>query len=655
VKSLCVALSFVLCLPFFPAPPAFAQALETVYAPPAEKDVTAEQLAAREKLQREAARGYEVFHGFRFTDRLAESGITFRNRVVDDAGKYAKAVHYDHGNGISAADVDGDGWTDLYFLTQIGSNELWRNRGDGTFENWTARAGVGLSDRISVTASFGDVDNDGDADLFVTTVRMGNVLFRNRGDGTFEDATEASGLGHVGHSSGASFLDYDRDGDLDLFVTNVGAYTDPTQQGRGGAFVGLDRAFMGHMMPERTEASLLYENGGDGTFREVSRAKALVDTSWSGDVSATDFDGDLWPDLYVLNMQGDDHYWENQGGDRFVDRTAAAFPRSPWGAMGVQFFDWNNDGRLDLYLTDMHSDMMEPYPPFVQQEEKKKSVWNPDLPVLQGGRNNVFGNAFWQAREDGSFEEVSDRVGAENLWPWGLSVGDLNNDGYQDAFLASSMNYPFRYALNSVLLNESGETFRDAEFLVGVEPRPQGADYRVPWFDLDCSGADSRHFQCEGRSGAVRVTGNLGTRSSVILDIDRDGDLDIITNEFNSPPQFLVNDLSSGTGAGHWLEVTLEGSVSNRDGLGSWVSVTTADQTHTRYHDGKSGYLSQSLVPLYFGLADATTVKEVTVRWPSGLVQSVSAESGLAVDGRIHVREPVPSRVEVPRKNLSSP
>jgi len=604
--------------------------------PVPEDDVGAATLEARGRGQRKAAESYEVFHGFRFGDRLEASGITFTHHIVDDAGKHYKPVHYDHGNGLAAADVDGDGRTDLYFLSQLGPNELWRNLGGGRFENITARAGVALDDRVSVTASFGDLDNDGDPDLFVTTVRMGNVLFENLGEGRFRDVSKEAGVDYVGHSSGAVLFDYNRDGRLDLFVANVGVYTEADARGRGGAHVGLDAAFRGHLYPERTETSLLYENLGGLEFREVSRDLQLVNGSWSGDATFTDFDGDLWPDLYVLNMQGDDTYWQNQEGRTFADRTRELFPRTPWGAMGVRFFDWNNDGHLDLFVTDMHSDMLPEVP--LPHEETRKSQWDPDDRVFQGGRDNVFGNAFYENRGDGTFAEVSDAVGAENFWPWGLSTGDLNADGYEDAFIASSMNFPFRYGVSSVLLNEGGERWREAEFVLGVEPRSVGTDTKVPWFELDCSGTDSGHTLCRGRSGRWTVTANLGSRSSVIFDLDGDGDLDIVTNEFNSPPRVLVSDLAQRSEV-RFLEIELVGSVSNRDGLGARVTVKAGDRTFTRFHDGKSGYLSQSSMPLYFGLGKAETVDEIEVRWPSGLVQKVTA--GIRANTRMRLTEPL--------------
>ncbi len=583
-------------------------------------DAGAATLEARSQAERATVGRFKVFHAFRFADRQPESGITFAHQIVDDAGKTYKAAHYDHGNGVAVADADGDGLTDVYFTSQLGGNELWKNLGNGTFRNVTAEAGVGLADRISVSASFADVDNDGDQDLYVTTVRMGNALFENDGRGKFRDVTKASGVGYVGHSSGAVFFDYDRDGRLDLFVVNVGKYTTEAR-GRGGFYVAYEDAFQGHTFPERTERSILYRNiGGVGgiRFEDVTNKTGLVDNGWSGDATITDFNEDGWLDLYVLNMQGDDHYWENQGGKAFADKTAQLFPKTSWGAMGVKAFDYDNDGRMDLFVTDMHSDMVGDIPP---QDEKAKFPPKEEIPVLQGAANNVFGNSFYRNLGNGKFEEMSDALNLENYWPWGVSVDDLNADGWDDVVIASSMNFPFRYGVNSVLLNNRGEGFLDSASILGVEPR-RGGRTRKPWFTLDCSGEDRGHTQCKDKTGSYTVTGTLGTRSSAIFDIDKDGDLDIVTNEFNSEPLVLVSDLAQQKKI-QWVKVNLQGTASNRNALGAVVKVHAGKRVLTKVMDGTSGYLSHSILPLYFGLDEAKTIERIEVRWPSGKTQTV--------------------------------
>jgi hypothetical protein len=611
--------------------------------PPAAKapETVLQRLARRLKFQQAMATNKQAFFGFTFTNQIEPSQIRFQHHIVDDAGRNYKAAQYDHGNALAAADVDGDGRTDLYFTSQLGRNELWRNLGGGKFADGTARAGLEMTDQVSVGAAFADFDNDGDPDLFVTTVRHGNRLFQNQGGGRFEDVTTTAGLGYSGHSSGAVFFDFDNDGRLDLFLTNIGVFTG-NDLGRGGYHIALTDAFAGHTVPERTEFSLLYHNEGGGRFKEVSRALKLRDGSWSGDATFSDLNGDGYPDLYVVNMQGDDHYYENLGGKGFVEQTAKRFPKTPWGATGVKFLDYNRDGLMDLFVTDMHSDMTQQqtedalgFRPFY---EKKKSEaycavqWTEEY--LQGASNNLFGNAFYQNRGPGTFAEVSEPLGVETYWPWGISAGDLNADGFEDLFVTAGMGYPFRYAVNSVLLNDGGRTFFDAEFLVGVEPR--AGKLETEWFTLDCSGADRTNDLCGGKSGLVAVPGARTSRSSVIFDLDDDGDLDVVTNELNDRPQVLVSNLTNRK-AVHHLRVRLVGSRSNRDGLGATVTLRRAGQSWTQFHDGKSGYLAQSSLPLYFGLGDATKLDSVEVRWPSG-AQQILREP--ALDSILVLQEP---------------
>src|SRR5881628_1593098 len=538
-------------------------------------------LVERARQEAELARQSPVPHDFRFTDRREASGITFQNRIVDDAGKAYKKVHYDHGTGLCTADVDGDARPDLYFVSQLGGNELWRNLGGGRFTNTTDESPLRMPDAVSVACAFADIDNDGDPDLFVTTVRHGNRLFENIGGGTFRDITAQAGVGYIGHSSGAVFFDYDGDGLLDLFVTNVGVYTTDAK-GPGGYYVGLSDAFHGHTHADRAEPSILYRNLGGHRFQDVTRAVGLVDSSWSGDATVIDVNDDGLPDLYVLDMQGENHVWVNQDGKRFRDATRGYFPKTPWGAMGVKVFDFDGDGRLDLFVTDMHSDMWVNIPAGDWTEEvlKADSARAPADYFPAGKARFIFGNALFANRGAGRFEEVSDALGVETYWPWGPSVDDLNADGWDDIFIGAGMNFPHRYVINSLLLNEAGRHFLPSEFVLGVEPRPRGATEQV-WFTLDCNGADRGEFFCtpcaepggaalgcrQDAPGRFTVMGSLGTRAAVVLDLDGDGDLDIVTNAFNAPPQVLVSDLAQRHRINS-VTVRLRGTRSNRPGLG---------------------------------------------------------------------------------------
>jgi hypothetical protein len=579
--------------------------------------------------QVKAMAGVSAFHDFQFTDTVAQSGITFKSRIVDDAGKTYKAAHYDHGTGIAVADVDGDGLLDVYFVSQAGGNALWRNLGGGKFEDITASAGVAVAGKICVSASFADIDNDGDPDLYVTTVRGGNVLFENDGHGKFKDITTAAGVGYVGHSSAAVFFDYDHDGRLDLFLVNVGKYTTNTIAGNPYKYyVAFEDAFSGHLHPERAERKILYHNDGGNHFKDVTQSAGLTDLSWSGDASVVDVNDDGWPDLFLLNMLGDDQYYENVGGKRFVKKSRQIFPKTSWGSMGIKVFDFNNDGRLDIFVTDMHSDMSDE---IGSELEHVKSTMKWPESFRGNGSTSIWGNSFFMKEGPSKYRESSDQIGAENYCPWGPSVGDLNADGFDDAFIASGMNYPERYMVNSVKLNDHGKKFVDAEFVLGVEPRSGGL--ATPWFDLDASGKDRNHKDAQGATGRVTVWGARASRSAVIFDLDGDGDLDIVTNEFNAAPMILISNLTEKTRV-HYLAVKLSGTTSNRDGLGSIIKVTAAGTTYTKVYDGNSGYLSHSLYPVYFGLGTAEAVDSVEVTWPTGkkqIVQSPKINSQLVV------------------------
>jgi len=580
-----------------------------------------------------SAKDIGVFHDFTFTDVLASTGISFRGHIVDDAGKTYKAVHYDHGSGISVADVDGDGLLDIYFVNQVGGNELWKNLGGGKFSNITQQAGVAMKGKVSVASSFADIDNDGDQDLYVTTVRAGNNLFENDGHGNFRDISVSSGLNYNGHSSGAVFFDYNKDGKLDIFLTNVGKYTRSVVGGeKYRYYVGLEDGFEGHLHPERRESSLLFRNDGHNKFTNVTTAMGLTDYSWSGDASTVDVNEDGWQDLYLLNMQGDDQYYENAGGKKFVKKSRQIFPRTSWGAMGIKVFDVNNDGKLDIYITDMHSDMSHEVGP--DQEHMKSMMEWPDS-MVGSGATSIWGNSLFIKDGPNKFHETSDKMNAENYWPWGPSIGDLNADGFDDAFVTAGMSYPFRYGINSVKLNDRGKRFADAEFVLGVEPRKDGTT--APWFELDASAKDSSHEDAAGATGLLSIWGSKSTRSAVIFDMDGDGDLDIITNEFNYVPLILESNLSTKTSI-HYVNVKLVGSTSNRDGLGAIVTVTAGGSKYVKVMDGKSGYLSQSAMPLNFGLGAAASVDRIDIAWPSGKKQAVT--TGITMNGTTTVREP---------------
>ena len=520
-------------------------------------------LAARARAQRATVNRFKVDYDFQFTDRVdgerhhVRPPRRGRRGALLQAGALRPRQRHRRGR-------RGRRRPDRSLFRQPGRRQPALEESRRREVHGTSRqaAGVALPSRIGVTASFADIDNDGDQDLFVTTVREGNVLFENDGRGHFKDISKAAGVDHVGHSSGAVFFDYDNDGLLDLYLCNVGQYTNNNRR-PDGAFVGLTDAFSGHLHPDRAETAILYRNLGRNRFKDVTAEIGLGDAGWSGDASFADLNGDGFPDLFALNMQGSNHYFENQGGKRFVDRTPQLFPRTSWGAMGIKFFDYDNDGRPDLFITDMHSDMSVEVGPD-REKLKSRMEWTKDF--LQGDETKyVFGNSFFHNLGNGRFEEVSDRLNVENYWPWGPSIGDLNADGWQDIFIASSMNYPWRYGINSLLLNNRGEKFLDSEFLLGIEPR-RGGRTHTRWFDVDCSAPSmAEPAGLQGTDGAHHGDGDA--RHALVGDA---------RHRRRRRPRHRHQRVQLGAaGAGqqpgrerrpvHWLGVALTGTASNRE------------------------------------------------------------------------------------------
>jgi hypothetical protein len=393
--------------------------------------------------------------------------------------------------------------------------------------------------------------------------------------------------------------------------------------------VAFEDAFAGHLNPERAERSILYRNEGGNRFADVSKGTGLVDLSWTGDASPVDINDDGYPDVYLTNMQGDDQYYENVGGKSFVRKSRSVFPRTSWGSMGIKVFDVNNDGRLDIFVTDMHSDMSQTIPP-----EKQKSEMKWPVSFRGTGKTSIWGNSLFVKDGPAKYHEASDAFGLENYCPWGPSVGDLNADGFDDVFISAGMNYPERYMINSVKLNDRGQRFVDAEFVLGIEPRSGGIT--TPFFELDASGQDKGHKDAVGERGRIAIWGARGSRSAAIFDVDDDGDLDVVTNEFNAAPMVLISNLTDKTRV-RYLAVRLTGATSNRSALGAVVKVTAGGTTYVKVMDGSTGYLSHGVYPLYFGLGAAESVDSIEVTWPSGKKQTIPAPA--KINSTMDVRE----------------
>ncbi len=573
--------------------------------------------------------------GSGFQERAREAGIAFRMHFLPkEQGEPFHINLYDHGSGLAVGDYDNDGREDIYFLNQLGPNALYRNVGDGSFVDVTAKAGVAIGNRVSVGATFADYDNDGWADLFVTTTRGGNVLFHNRGDGTFEDVTAAAGLSHVGHSQTAVFFDYDNDGYLDLFLTNTAHWSTDVFDSAARYFEG--KPDLGSLLTSAKESNILYHNNGDGTFTDVTDRAGLRGRGWAGDVAVFDYDEDGFLDLFVPSMVGRGQLYRNTGHGTFRDVTAETLGRTPYGAVGCKVFDYDGDGRLDLFVVDMHSDMWmgvdtghvtvdvarrvqhrrfrtpkgptinEEAPGLIQIQRAMFARQGEDFDAL------LFGNALYRNLGHGKFAETAVAAGLETLWPWGVATGDFDNDGHEDVFIPSGMGYPYYYWPNQLMMSNGDGTFRDRAADFGIEP-PRGGVYLEE-----------------------RVAGRQATRSSraaVVADFDGDGRLEIVANNFNDRPYYFANRFPRR----NYVELRLTGTQSNRDAIGAVVRLWVGKTVMVRQVNPAGGYLSHSSRVVHFGLGDHTKVDRIEIRWPRGIVQWLDHPE---INTLLQIREP---------------
>ncbi len=572
-----------------------------------------------------------VSKGFR--ECATEVGITWQMKFLpNEQGETFKINLYDHGCGVAVGDFDGDGLDDIYLVNQLGPNVLYRNKGDGTFEDVTAKAGVALGDRICAAATFIDYNNDGKLDLFVTSTNAGNVLFKNMGGGKFKDVTKEAGLTYKGHSQTAVFFDYDNDGNLDLFLCNTAKWTSDTYDKQNRYWVG--KVQFGGLMLSPIEHNILYRNNGNGTFTDVTAKVGLAGRGWAGDAAAFDYNGDGRMDLFVASMFGRCQLYRNDG-DKFTDVTLNVLRRTPWGATGAKVLDFNNDGRLDLFVVDMHSDMWMGldrahrsrdiaerdgnkkyqylYGP-IALSEPGKIAEERELLKQRGTRHEelLFGNALYRNDGGGKFTEVSDQVGLETFWPWGIAEGDFNNDGWLDVFIPAGMGYPFYYWPNSLMMNKGDGTFEDRAEEMGIEP------------------------PARGKFLPGRIAGTEAARSSrtaAVADFFGDGRLQIVVNNFNDQPYFFKNENPRR----NYVAFRLHGTRSNSDAIGAVVRLYRKGQVLTRQVQAGGGYLSQSSRTVHFGLGDDQAIDYVEITWPSGIRQRLDK---VELNARKDVKEP---------------
>jgi len=566
-----------------------------------------------------------------FTDVAATAGVGFVNRFYPRF--LTDNLHYRlnlfGGSGISVADVDNDGFYDLFIPDGVDS-KLFRNRGDGTFEDITARAGLAGLDGVSVGV-FADYDNDGFKDFYVSRTFEANQLFHNDGHGVFTDVTARSGLGPDICTTVASWADYDNDGDLDLYV---GRYLDPRKD--------IPPTFYAR----NGEPNQLYRNNGDGTFTNVTEQAGVGDRGLALGTVWGDYDNDGDADLFIANDFGRKTFYRNEGNGTFTDVTVGAGALAYGAGMNASFGDYDNDGRLDVYVTNIRSEhaWFAGYPTVGRHIANSwlQGTWRSDMGLYlqimrQSGmgfpdvfRQMASGNNLLHNRGDGTFADVTAKAGAAPIgWFWGASFADFDNDGWQDIYAADGWMY------------NDKDTEAELDFFNAVVGHQD--EYKTgKFFDLKYYGRRSwhgwernRHLRNEG-DGTFREIGRpagtdlvLNSRGVAVADFWNRGVMDIAVEAYAGRHALLRNEVGQRR---NWLEVELVGTRSNRDAVGARVTIKVGGKQQMREVVLGDGYASQNSLRLHFGLGNAGHVDEMTVQWPAS--HSVQRFQGVA-GGRI--------------------
>jgi enediyne biosynthesis protein E4 len=532
-----------------------------------------------------------------FTDVTKQSRITFSHVWSTDK----KYILESMSGGVAVFDFDNDGWLDVYFVNsptvatagepRSARSELWRNQADGTFVDVTDKAGVGYPG-WGMGAVSADFDSDGWDDLYVTCYGT-NRLYHNNHNGTFSDVTETAGVGDPRWSTGAAFADYDGDGWLDLFVAN---YVDirlnalpEFGKGKFCEFHGIPVQCGPRGLPGSGDS--LFRNKGDGTFEDVSLKAGVADHAGRFGMGAvwTDFNGDRRPDLYVANDAGANYLYKNNGNGTFSDvalqaGTALSEDGKEQGSMGVAIGDYDHSGRWSIFVTNFADEY----------------------------------NALYRHDKEFQFTDVS--FASQTAKPgvplvgWGTHFLDYDNDGWLDLWVANGHVYP------------------------QVERAGAASSYAQPKL-LFRNNRNGTFTDVTSMSGAA-LTARMVSRGSATIDLDNDGDLDVVINNLDGAPTVLRNE---GGNRQNFLVVDLEGGTSNRSAVGAIVTVRAGDLVQREERRSGDSYLSHSDPRLHFGLGMQSKVDSIEVRWPNGSVQrfsDVAANTFITIgEGRTEVQE----------------
>jgi tetratricopeptide (TPR) repeat protein/peroxiredoxin len=536
-----------------------------------------------------------------------------------------------YGNhGIAVGDIDGSGFDSFYVCQPSGlPNRLFRNRGDGTFEDVTEKAGVGILDGTA-SALFVDFFNRGRQDLLV--VRSGGpLLFSNLGDGRFETRPDAFHFARPpqGTFTSAAVADYNRDGLLDVYFCVYSYYQGLNQYQFPSPYYDAQNG----------PPNFLFRNRGDGTFEDVTVSSGLDENNnrFSFAVEWCDYDNDGWPDLHVANDFGRKNLYRNNGDGTFTDLAAKAGVEDYGPGMSSCWLDYDNDGRQDLYVANMWL-----------PEGKRITESAPFLPEVSPQvralyRKHNAGNSLFRNADKGTFEDKSSEAGtARGGWSWSSSTWDFDNDGYTDLYVANGfVSNTDRFDLQSFFWRQVAQRSAD--------PPGTSADYEMSWNAVNelvrsgysWSGYQRNVFYANNRDGTFSdVSGVLGldlrddSRAYALSDFDHDGRIEFVLKNRTGPQlRIMRNDLQD---VGNSVALRLTGSKSNRDAIGAVVTIEEGANRLTKFVSAGSGFASQHTKELFFGLGKTSQPVTATVRWPSGIT---TRYENIPINHRVEINE----------------
>ena len=564
-----------------------------------------------------------------------QTGVTFANTVkTDDSLNVQTDVYVYNGAGVAVGDIDNDGLPDIFFAGNMVSSRLYVNKGQMRFEDITRQAGVNTN-RWATGATMVDINDDGYLDIYVSVSgpewskpeQRANLLFINNGNRTFTEAAAQYGIADTNFTTHAAFLDYDGDGCLDLFLLN----NSPKDFSRG---VGSHPTGMRGETPG--SYNLLYRNSCHGTFTNVSReAGILRDPGFGLGVVVADVNGDGRPDIYVSNDgTPNDVLYVNNGNGTFVNDAARSLKHTSAAGMGVDIADFNNDGRPDILQVDMM--------PRDLSRRKRTSGYATHGSVLdarrQGFRDDYSANSLQLSNgltKDGNvvFSEIARLAGVSHTdWSWSGLFADFDNDGYKDIFIGNG--YPkavndLDYVNATFALRGRGNA--SASRRAGLELLKRLPAYAESSYVFRNDG-DLTFTDKSKEWGIERPGFSYG---AAYADLDNDGRLDLVVNNIDAPA-FIYHNVQPSDDSHHYLRIELQGESPNRRGIGSTLILTAGGQKQHLYHSPYRGYMSTMDDREHFGLGRLTRVDSLEVIWPDGRYQLFT---GLGVDRLLVVKQ----------------